>query len=586
LGDILSYQRQHIIPVFQRPYSWTMKNWRALWTDIQALIHEGDKSPEHFLGPMIIDHGDTGSYVPEKYLVIDGQQRLVTLSILLCTLRDIARKHEIEHFASSVDELMSFRTTEGKSERRVLPRESDRTVFELIVNSRSTSLYNSHLIVKAYKYFLGQVRKELRTGERDTFDYLNEMYKVIVARIKFVSITLEDQDDPTKIYESMNFKTKLLLVADLIRNYALMHLPASEMQDEFFHKEWEPFEQLFGENDNKQLNTKELEDFYYRYLIAKREYFAKRLVYSKFKDEYEDYVRNARRDIDGDEAQEKAKLEALRKLVEDQKRFATYYRRIVHPELEPCTRLRAAFERFDHLDAKTAIPLLMSVYERYFCQQHPQHISRDEFLRIMNAVESFILRRSILRLRTRGYGLDFAQAKDNCATLEQLWGHFDIKDWPSDNAIEEALIEFPLYQRERKKARLILQELEKSFGHKEQPDISDPSKIQTEHIMPRKEDISPAWQEMLGDNADEIHAKYLHTLGNLTLSGYNQELGAKSFQDKQTVYADIGSNLELNKYILKQDQWTEAEITERASHLTERFIEIWPRPETPKRAQS
>lgn len=582
LGGILSEKTQHIIPVFQRPYSWTKKNWETMWFDIQALIDEGDKSPEHFLGPMIIDQGDTGAYLPKKYLVIDGQQRLVTLSILLCALRDIARKHELEHFATSVDELMSFTTTEGKTERRVLPRETDRTAFELIVSSSSTSLYNRHLIVKAYKYFLGQVRKELRTGDRNVFDFLNEIYTVIVARMKFVSITLEDQDDPTKIYESMNFKTKLLLVADLIRNFALMHLSTSEMQDKFFHEEWEPFERLFVEKENDQLDAKELEDFYYRYLIAKREYFAKRLVYSKFKDEYEDYVRILQPDADDD----KAKLKALIHLVEDQTRYATYYRRIVHPEIEPRARLKAAFERFGYLDAKTAIPFLMSVYHRYDDQQHPNHISEDEFLGIMNAVESFILRRSIRRLRTRGYGLDFAQAIGKSASVEELWQHFENRDWPDDEAIRRELIEFQLYLRERKKTRLILEELEKSFGHKERPDLSDPSKIQTEHIMPKKEDISSAWKSMLGDKADEIHSKYLHTLGNLTLSGYNQELGAKSFQEKKSVYAGLGSNLELNRFVLEQYQWTEAEIQERAQMLIERFIEIWPRPETPKEKQS
>lgn len=348
LGDMLLVKAQHIIPVFQRPYSWTKKNWVALWDDVQALINEGDKSPEHFLGPMIIDKGKTGAYLPEKYLVIDGQQRLVTLSILLCALRDIARKYELEHFVSSVDELISFNTNDGKTERRILPRASDRTAYELIVSSASTSLFDNHQIVKAYKFFLGQVRKELRTGERDVFAFLNEIYTVIVARMKFVSITLEDKDDPTKIYESMNFKGKLLFVADLIRNFALMPLSTSEMQDKFFHEEWEPFERRFSEKENGQLNAKELEDFYYRYLIAKQEYFAKRLVYSKYKDEFDACVGNLQRDTDGDEA----KLEALHRLVEDQKRYAEYYLRIVHADLEPCVELKVAFERFAYLDAK------------------------------------------------------------------------------------------------------------------------------------------------------------------------------------------------------------------------------------------
>ena len=582
LGGILSDKIQHIIPVFQRPYSWTKRNWEAMWVDIQALIDEGDKSPEHFLGPMIIDQGDTGAYVPKKYLVIDGQQRLVTLSILLCVLRDIARKHELEHFATSVDELMSFTTTEGKTVRRVLPRETDRTAFELIVSSRSTSLFNKHQMVKAFKYFLGQVRKELRDGDRNTFDFLNEIYTVIVARMKFVSITLEDQDDPTKIYESMNFKTKLLLVADLIRNFALMHLTTSDMQNSFYHEEWEPFERLFADNENGQLDTKELEDFYYRYLISKREYFAKRLVYSKFKDEYEAYVNRFKSDDEDGEA----KLKALRSLVQDQIRYATYYRRIIHPELEPNPILRTAFERFAHLDAKTAVPFLMAIYHRYDVQEHPNHIGLDALLEMMNAVESFILRRSIRRLRTRGYGLDFAQAIGKSASVEELWQHFANRDWPEDDLIRTELVEFPLYLRERKKTRLILEELEKSYGHKERPDLNDPSRIQAEHIMPRKEVLTTGWKEMLGDKSSEIHSKYVHTIGNLTLTGYNQELGAKSFQNKKLVYADLGSNLELNKYVLEQEKWTESEIITRAKQLIERFIEIWPRPKTPKQNES
>ncbi len=580
LSNMLSSQRQHIIPVFQRSYSWTRKNWVELWSDIKALVNEEDKSYEHFLGPMIIDHGDTGSYVPEKYLVIDGQQRLVTLSLLLCVIRDVANDHEIESLASSVADHLVFRTPDGDPENRLIPRSDDKIAYEKVVKSNLSSQDRGFQIVKAYRFFLRQVKNDLRTNEHDVSDYLKDLYTIAIARLKFVSITLETKDDPTKIYESMNSKGQPLLVADLIRNFALMHLPPRR-QDVFFHGEWEPYEKLLVVGDVEQSNARALEDFFYRYLIEGQGYFAKRLVYSKYKKCLELFLKGSQTDEE--------KASSLKRLVAHQSRYAIHYRRIMHPDtFEHDRDLNAAFKRFGYLDAITATPFVMSIYERYEDGQHPAHVTRNEFLKIMNGLESFIIRRSVLRLRTRGYGLDFAQAVKKSESLESLWSHFHNLGWPSDDQIREALVGFQLFTSDYNRCRLILEELEYSFGHKEQVDLSDRDRIQIEHIMPRKEELSPAWQEMLGQAAEEIHSKYLHTLGNLTLTGYNQELGAKSFQEKKREYAKhgTGSHLELNTYVLAQDQWTENEIRERAEMLIERVIGIWPRPDTPKPNES
>lgn len=576
LSDILSGQRQHIIPVFQRPYSWTQKHWAALWSDILMLIDEGQSNYQHFLGPMIIDRGDTGSYVPEKYLVIDGQQRLVTLSVLLCALRDVAIKHDLNTFAASVEPFFSFQTTAGEPESRLLPRSTDRTAYEMVMQPTQNRLDNKQRIVKAYKYFLKQVRAGLPECEQEVFPYLNVLFTATVARLKFVTVTLQQHDDPTKIYESMNFKGKLLLVADLIRNFVMMHLPNAESQDNFYAEDWEPFERIFADTDADQPDWIELEDFYYRFLIAKSDYFFKRLVYSSYKDHLKGF-------LDAAET-ESVKLDSLRELVNDQARFATFYRRIMHPELEPDGDLRAAFLRFGFLEARTALPFVLSLYDRYENRNHSERITKNAFVKMMNAVESFIIRRSIMNLRTRGYDSAFAQAVGKSDNLNDLRSHFDELGWPDDEELSEELYTFPLYTGEISKRRLILEQLEKSFGHKEQVDISKPAIIQIEHIMPQK--LTPEWETMLDDHADEIHAKYVHSLGNLTLTGYNQELGSKSFEDKKSEYLQRGSHIELNKYILEQDQWTESEITERARQLTERFIEIWPRPETPKQARS
>ena len=576
LSDILSGQRQHIIPVFQRSYSWTQKNWVALWSDILLLIDEGESNYQHFLGPMIIDRGDTGSYVPEKYLVIDGQQRLVTLSVLLCALRDVAIKHDLNTFAESVEPFFSFQTTTGEPESRLLPRSTDKTAYEMVIQLTKTKLDNKQRIVKAYKYFLKQVRAGLPECDQEVFSYLNILFTATVARLKFVTITLQQQDDPTKIYESMNFKGKLLLVADLIRNFVMMHLPDAESQDAFFAKNWEPFEKLFAETDSDQPDAKELEDFYYRYLIAKKDYFFKRLVYSSYKNHLKGFLDGAKTKSE--------KLDSLKRLVNDQAHFATFYRRIMHPELEPDSDLRATFLRFGFLEAKTAIPFVLSLYDRYEDGQHPERITKKMFLKMMNAMESFIIRRSIMNLRTRGYDSVFAQAVRKSGSLNELRSHFHELGWPDDDEFSEELRTFPLYTGEISKRRLILEQLEKSFGHKEQVDINNPASIQVEHIMPQK--LTPEWDTMLGEHSDDIHEKYVHTLGNLTLTGYNRELGAKSFEDKKSEYAKHGSHLELTKYILEQEHWTEAEITERVEQLTVSIIEIWPRPEAPEQADA
>lgn len=576
LSDILSGQRQHIIPVFQRPYSWTQKNWDTLWSDILLLIDEGESNYQHFLGPMIIDRGDTGSYVPEKYLVIDGQQRLVTLSILLCALRDVAIKHNLNAFADSVEPFFSFQTTAGEPESRLLPRATDKTAYDTVIQLSKTKLDNKQRIVKAYKFFLKQVRAGLPECDKEIFPYLNILFTATVARLKFVTVTLQQQDDPTKIYESMNFKGKRLLVADLIRNFVMMHLPDADSQDRFFVDGWEPFEMLFADIDSDQPDSKELEDFYYRYLISKKDYFFKRLVYSSYKNHLMGFLDGAKTKSD--------KLDSLRRLVNDQARFATFYRRIMHPELEPDSDLRAAFLRFGYLEAKTAIPFVLSLYDRYDDSQQSERITKNLFLKMMNAMESFIIRRSIMNLRTRGYDSAFAQAVRKSYTLNELRSHFHELGWPDDDKLSKELYTFPLYSDEISKRRLILTQLEKSFGHKEQVDISNPAKIQIEHIMPQS--LTEEWEDMLGDDAASLHEMYVHTIGNLTLTGYNRELGAKSFQDKKSEYAKHGSHLELNRYILEQEQWTEAEITQRARLLIDRFIEIWPRPVTPKQAGS
>ena len=574
LSEILPGEGQYIIPVFQRYYSWEKANWETLWEDIAKVIEDGDPRYTHFIGPMIVFR-ETYPYDIARYMVVDGQQRLITLTLLLCSLRDVAKENNLPDLASAiVNNYVSFTTGKGELEYRLVPRSADRDALLSVIQGKIPPKASEDTVIQAYMFFRELVRSDLQRATLSTLEHLNALYEAITRRLRLISITLDNSDDPSKIYESMNFKFEQLLDADLIRNYVLMQLSISD-QDEFHNTRWMTFESLFARNGAGQPDTKELEDFYYRYLIAQTDYFPKRKVYYEFRRYLSKFIAG-KSGVD--------LKNSLAELVTSLKRYARYYRAVVHPDLAKDPDLKLAFQRFAFLDVKTAIPFMMSLYGRYEDETQADHISKDTFIRMINAVECFTIRRSILRERTRGYGSDFAQAVKKSSSLPELWRHFDSRTWPEDDAIVETLPTFELYARESKKARLILRQLETYFGHKEPVDLSDPRRITIEHILPQS--LTAEWEAMLGEDAADLHEMYVNTIGNLTLTGYNQELGTKSFPDKKAEYAKHGSHIELNNYILKQDQWTEAEITERAKLLTERFIEIWPRPATPKQKES
>ena len=182
-----------------------------------------------------------------------------------------------------IQELLTFRSSHGDTILRLEPRFADRKPFRGVIEGSISSRDSEETIVVAYQYFRSAIEADLELYNEDVFGYLDELFTAVKKRLKLVSITLEDKDDPTKIFESMNFKNEKLLNADLIRNFAMMQLPI-ERQDEFGNTQWESFEILFADEDSARPNSATLEDFYYRYLIAQTDYFAKGKVYPRFTD--------------------------------------------------------------------------------------------------------------------------------------------------------------------------------------------------------------------------------------------------------------------------------------------------------------
>ncbi len=558
LSEILAGQKQYVIPVFQRMYEWGKDRWESLWQDLLAVSEDSDKGVTHFIGPMVVIANAVPHDVP-KYLVIDGQQRLMTLSVLLAAIRDCAKSRGLSNIANAIDKstYLSFLDTKGQNVHKIMPRIRDRDALYQIIDSRLSAVDMSLQIAQAYQYFSKEL-EQLAPNQPGLFVespeiVLDRLYQTAMHRLGVVLITLGHNDNPSNIYESLNFKHETLTDSALIRNYVFMKLDSLEKQEEFENAYWRAFEDLFEYAPDPQ---QVLTDFYYRYLISKTEYIARRRLYTEFVKYVDSYLKN----------------NSLPQLTAELTRFARYHIAIQYKCVDK--DLEQAFERFRKLDTETAIPALLALYDKYETPSSDS-LTKATFISSLRVIESFILRRMVVRERTRGYGLDFAGACKNLDTISQLMNYFAERGWPSDNEVKEALKTYELYIRSPKQCKLILTEIEKSFGHKEKVDLRD-AKIEIEHIMPQN--LTQRWREMLGINADEIHERCLHTIGNLTLTGYNVELGDRPFAEKRAEYEK--SKLSLNSYFDDLDTWDELAILKRTDVLGDRFVDLWFRPNT------
>lgn len=569
INEVFGGPKQYLIPVFQRGYRWKEEKWEMLWNDIQDVVEsKQDSFATHFIGPFIfIPNSEPAKQVPE-FIVIDGQQRLITITLILCVLRDRATELNLNGLASSIEKnTLLFSDRKDKSQQKILPRISDRETVNRIIHKGKQTLDVNSNITQAYKFFYQKISEitetvsnSIKGGELYALTYgeiLEEFYEVIANRLKMITINLDANDNPSKVFESLNFKSERLSDADLIRNYIFMQIPV-EKQEQFNLNTWHSFETNFKEKiQDKAKELETTEDFYYRYLMAKKGYFQRNRLYIEFMSQVDKFV----------------KADALDDLINDLKNFSNYYLQIENADV-PDSQLKSALLRFKQLKTDTAIPFLLSLFEKF----DKNEIDLSEFLNILKLVESFIIRRSILRLRTRGYSLDFSEAIEHSQNYDTLAKFLVTKDFPKDEQIETELIKFPIYKHEKAKASLILKEIENLYGHKEKVNTE---KLTIEHVLPQTR--TPEWEKMLGNKAKEIHEKYLHTIGNLTLTGYNSETSNKPFEEKKKIYAE--SNLTLNKEIATQSQWSEQEIVNRSKGLAKIIIENWTRPDLPEKSK-
>jgi len=537
--------------MFQRYYVWKNKNWRRLWDDLTQVMNlSADK--KHFMGSLVCLQVQSQPGLVPQYLVIDGQQRLTTLAILLCAIRDAAQKIGGEKLSSIAEQIQNryiVDTYRKDYERfKILPRTKDRdSIFALFEQKPLAKGGNVQL---AYDFFTKQITAS------ESGDHIAGIFEAVTTRLSFVTITLFDEN-PFEIFETLNAEGVPLQEADLIRNYMFLKVGLKD-QDSFELKHWHPFESLFEpEGDDPAISVT---DFYRDFLMRKGDYIRKNEVYEAFK-----------RTID---SLQKPPEELMQQLV----RYGRLYLFIRRPLSAPLA-VRNEMKKLHRLGMTTANPLVLHLLDL----NSSKIVSDGTVNECLRAIEAFIIRRSITGARTRGYGDQFPAAileLDQSNILNSLAKYLEKIGWPSDEMFAKELQGFSIYTREINIAQLLLLGIEEAEGHKEAVDVDallDKRKIQLEHIMPQtisEDEKGDSWKEMLGPNWKSIHESLLHVLGNLTLTGYNAELSNEPFEHKKNEFK--GSNLSLNKYFLDIDTWDQKQIEKRGEILAQRACSLWP----------
>jgi len=539
-------EKQHLIPLFQRPYTWTQNNWQTLWDDLMVQYEDEGDNKIHFMGAIVSVPARTTPIGVSKYLIIDGQQRLATVSILLCVLRDILDSNS----ASRIHEVYltnKFRDLEDTL--KFVPTQADRDVYRAIALDRQVPKNKKDIgIAAAYHFF----RNKLLSGADVKID-ANKVLVTLEQCLQVVMINLGDDDDPYLIFESLNFKGEPLTQADLVRNYLLMRFRHSISSDgeqaRIYSTYWAPLESTL---------TSSLTEFLRHYMMKDGNDIKKSGIYAA--------IKTRLKSMDLKETKE------VEEEVSSMHRFGTFYAKFLFPKQEEVTSIRDRLENLKDINVTTPYPLLL----RLFDVRQNKTLSDVVLEKCLGLVESFVIRRAVCGVPTNSLNKLFIQLAKNFPKTDWFqWLQDSLSSFsgnlrfPLDDEFASAFMTQPQYGLGS--TRFILCRLEKSFKHKEAVDLSTAT---IEHILPQS--LNQEWKNELGSEAEKVHTTLVDTFGNLTLTGYNPELGNLSFLEKKAKLEN--THIELNRWILQQTNWRAAEIEERAKELLVIANKIWMSP--------
>lgn len=544
LLEFIKKSNQFSIPIYQRLYSWTEKECERLWDDIMNV--GSNNVPSHFIGSiMYIEKGLYQISKPEPLLVIDGQQRLTTVSLLLEALARKIGDNEIEGFsAKKIRNYYLINTLETEDRKyKLLLSKNDRNTYISIIEQKEYPKDLSVRIKDIFEYFTNKINK---LSENDIQNLCLGLSKLFI-----VDISLNrDHDNPQLIFESMNSTGKDLSQADLIRNFMLMRLDG-ETQKRLYEYYWRPMELEFGQ----EAYSSYFDSFMRHYLTMKTGNIPKiDEVYEEFKN----YFYNSQRDNE----------EELKEL----KKYAAYFCAMALDKEED-RELKEAFSDLRELKVDVSYPLLLEIYNDYKIGI----LSKNDFIEIIKLIESYVFRRAVCGIPTNSLNKTFASFGKSIKKekyLESVKAHFNnmtsYRRFPNDEEFVTELKYRDLYNFRSRS--YWLRRLE-NHDRKERVNVSE---YTIEHILPQNNNLNRDWRQALGPDWEKIQQKYVHTIGNLTLTGYNSEYSDKFFTDKRDMKGGFReSPLKLNKGLANLDTWNEETILQRAESLAKEALKVW-----------
>lgn len=558
-------KNRFIIPVYQRNYDWTEKQCRQLFNDLIQITVEKRKS--HFFGSIVSTHASNGS--KSDYLIIDGQQRITTISLLFTAMVNLLKGKILKSVNETLEQEIeeTFLIDKYRKEERKLrlkPIKDDMEAFDKLLYNESKDFLVGSNITSNYQFFYDEIQKMPIS--------VDELYESI-GKLEIIDIFVEDDENPQLIFESLNSTGLDLSEADKIRNFILMRLD-NKKQEDFYERYWNKIEKLTAISGTKDYKVS---DFIRHYLTL----ITKRIpnindVYFVFKE----YVINEIKENRTNDCEN---------ILQDMLKYAQIYNKIINSKFSS-EKVSKIVKRLNHIEMTVIYPFFLAFFEMY----ENQKISEDETIRVLNCIESFIFRRMICS----GYATN---------ALNKIFStlHYDVKKnlyekssyadvliyilenktgsaaFPKDSEFVQALKEQNIYRMQKKNKEYLFErfENEDSVEYVNVIELMNKGDLSIEHIMPQT--LTQQWKNSLGENWQEIHDIKLHTLGNLTLTGYNSSYSNKTFIEKRDCEKGFKeSGLRLNKILCAFEKFGLEEIEKRSSLLIGKALKMWNFPST------
>ena len=537
-------KNQYAIPVYQRNYEWSSEQCIKLFEDI---VNAYKKDKTHFCGSVVraplSEHGGI-----HQYIVIDGQQRLTTIYLLLKAMMDCSYKESekelIQEALYNVDKFDKYKI-DTASKLKLKPIKSDNNQLLLLMDNKKDEIDQSTGIWKNYDLFCQLVKSELENGLS-----IKEIYKGI-EKLIIAKISLQPEDNPQEIFERINSTGVPLSLSDKIRNFVLM---TDKDQERLYEEYWLKTENLVSKD---QMNS-----FFLDYLNMQVEGFLKEdNAYDSFKTMFTD-----RRLINED---------VLKEILH----YADFYHTFMYGDSKYSRKTNELLKGLRKLNQTTVYLFLFRVFDDYNCET--PKLSQNELEKVLQFLLNYSIRRLVCEIGSnslRGlyktlYSRVFSCESNKNNDYDSIVSFFmqlTSRDaLPTDNKFKTALKTNNLY-RKNALCKYLLTAIENRGKEKVSGNLT------IEHILPQNKNLSPVWKEMLGDNWADIQEKYIHTLGNLTLTGYNSELGDKPFAKKKEMLSNVDSKtVRLYSFVKKCDVWNEETINQRAEILAKDILDLF-----------